>query len=63
MGYPDSFPTKSEAKTAVVSGGVDSRRYVNRSARLVRNVSEFGQALRVSEPRTAVQYCISNDLI
>ena len=61
MGYPDSFSTKRDPRTAAAAIGVDNRRHVNRPTRLGRDVSEFGQA--VSERGTAVQYCIRNDLI
>jgi len=63
MGYPDSFSTKRDPRTAVVSVGVDTYRYVSRTARLARDASELvGQTVRMSD-RSAVQYCISNDLI
>lgn len=63
MGYQDSFATKRDPRTAAISIGFDSRRHVNRPARFVRDASEIGQAVRVSERNTAVQYCIRNDLI
>lgn len=63
MGYPDSFSTKSDPMIPVVSVGADSRRSVNRTARLGQNGSELGQAVRISDCGVAVHYCISNDLI
>jgi hypothetical protein len=61
MGYPDSYSTKRDPRTATVSIGVDNRRHINHPPRLAPDVTKFGQA--VSERRSAVQYCISNDLI
>ncbi len=63
MGYPDSYSTKRDPRTAVVAIGVDSRRHVNRTTRFARDTAEVGQAVRISERGTAVQYCIRNDLI
>jgi hypothetical protein len=63
MGYPDAFSTKRDPGTTVASAGVDTRRCASRTARLAHDASELvGQTVRMSD-RSAVQYCISNDLI
>lgn len=62
MGYPDTYSTKSDPKAPVVSVSTDSRRYVNRAARLGHDLPD-GWTMRPTDRGAAVQYCISNDLV